>query len=334
MYRLAFLVALAVFGCRKSNNATTGGNSNLANRSNGSQSVQNGGSNAVSTDKKHSPGSIAVRSNVPKSTVKIVAFGDFGAKTQMMRKTMDTYHQKTPNPDMVFLLGDNTYSKFSRPTEYDIFFDFVARGSTAPHYPILGNYEYQLGVVPQMLDLSKIDSRWILPSTYHFQRFTEMGFSICVWFIDTEQFGRNQGMWLDQSITTEKPTCTWTIVNGHKPGAVQASGPKWTTAHLEKYLEPMLDKHMIDVYLCGHHHASQHLVSTVSKRHVFIVGQIMESHAGINLAFQPPELVWKTTAEPAYLELDISANKIDFAFHSGYTPAGSPPIHSGVINRV
>jgi hypothetical protein len=242
-----------------------GGHSDLPNENVGSKSVRKVGSSSVSSVDQDpylpdaitgstrtrkvnpnpviaaahfSPGSIPVRSHVAKSRVQIVAFGDFGSTTELMQKTMDTYHKKTANPDMVFLLGDNSYSKFSHATDYDIFFDYVARGSTAPHYPILGNYDFTLGVVPQLLDLSKIDSRWILPSTYHFKRFIETGFSICVWFIDTDHLEGTQAAWLEESLAAEKPACTWTIVNGHKPGAVQASGTTWNRniAQIKTYL--------------------------------------------------------------------------------------------------
>ena len=77
-----------------------------------------------------------------------------------MIQTMNMYHDKFHNPDMVCLLGDNLYKTISEVSEYSIWFDHVARESKAPHYAILGNFEYLLNINKLMLeDMPAADPR-------------------------------------------------------------------------------------------------------------------------------------------------------------------------------
>ena len=119
--------------------------------------------------------------NTGKACVEIIAFGDFGKITQSMTRTMEMYHSKFPNPDLVFLLGDNIYFRsLSSPEDYTEYFSHAAKGSVAPHYAILGNHDYDFpSNVQLLLDLGKTDPRWNMPSTYYFKRFERSEFSIC-----------------------------------------------------------------------------------------------------------------------------------------------------------
>jgi tartrate-resistant acid phosphatase type 5 len=264
------------------------------------------------------------------SDISIIAFGDFGKVTKMMSRTMDTYHAKFPNPDLVFLLGDNTYTAISSPEQYDVFFNYVARDSAAPHYAILGNHDYDNGADQMMLKFSDFDSRWKLPSPYYFEKFSRSGMDVCVWFIDTQKFIATQSKWLDASIQAEKAGCTWTIVSGHHPGLVHGSGARFGSNYIDRFLQPILDRHNVNLYLCGHHHNSQHMTNAPFKTHVFVVGQTMTTHKLGSYAVKG-QSVWGTDAEPAFLELKISASTIYYAFHSGYQGQNSAPLHSGYI---
>ena len=261
----------------------------------------------------------------------IIAFGDFGFQNSMMTRTMDMFHLKFPSPDMVFLLGDNMYSHISSPSEYSIWFDQVARKSKAPHYVILGNHDYSNNVDQLMLKgMPAADARWIMPSNYYFKRFERADFTLCVWFLDTEKFTKIQSDWLDKSLAAEKPRCTWTVVNGHHPGLVQGSGPGLGSKFIGKFLEPLLEKHNVDIYMSGHHHNSQHLTNKPAKTNIFIAGQISLSHSFTGVTTKG-QAVWGSGEEPAILELNISARNIRYAIHSGNRNTGGP-IHSGVIN--
>jgi hypothetical protein len=272
------------------------------------------------------------------STVQIVAFGDFGSYTGILKKTMDMYHQKFPSPDLVFLLGDNLYSHINKPSEFNIFFEQVARKSTSPHYAILGNYDYLKNVVQVQLDMNSYDRRWNMPSRYYFKKFEQDAFSICAWFIDTETINRRdnenpdlaQLRWLDRTISREKSGCTWTIVSGHIPGFVQASGPNMGALQIHLRLQPILDKHNVDLFLTGHHHNSQHLTKPGVDTHFFITGKTSLDNHGEPGQAKLGNLEFGTDSEPAILVLDISTDKIKYAFHGGFSKKA---IHSGVISH-
>ena len=279
--------------------------------------------------------------------LRIVAFGDFGADTHNLRSTMDMYHSKSLNPDLVFLLGDNTYRGITSRGDYSIYFDQVARDSRAPHFAILGNYDYHHGAQHFMLnEMPGLDRRWRMPSNYYFQRFIKsQGLHVCVWFIDTELLDdrsrelRNdrskkgaQLDWLSASIAAEKATCTWTIVVGHIPTQMQASGPHLGNWSVANALQPILDRHNVDMYLSGHHHNTQHIEHVARKANYFIVGQVSLQHGFTpsNPPNRQGRLVWGGGREPAIIELNITEDHILYTLHSGTTGA---PLHSGFIPR-
>ena len=253
-----------------------------------------------------------------------------------MTQTMSMYHSKIPNPDLVFLLGDDIYNrKLASPSDYSEYFSHVAKGSVAPHYAILGNHDYDhASNVDILLSLGQVDPRWNMPSTYYFKKFDHDGFTICAWFLDTEKFDRTQISWLRNSIRTERPLCTWKIVSGHVPGLIQASGANMGSRFLSRTLEPLLLTEGIDVYLAGHHHNSQHLTQTANGHtvHVFIVGQVALRH-GEPATATAGELIWGTAREPAILELRIDSNRILYNFHGTDSGVASAPIHSGIISH-
>jgi hypothetical protein len=104
------------------------------------------------------------------TNVQLLAFGDFGSFYRKFIDTMEMYHTKFQSRDAVLLLGDNAYKAVSEAEEYDVYFNHVARGSQAPHYAILGNFEYILGTVDFMLSMPSVDSSWVTPSKYYFER--------------------------------------------------------------------------------------------------------------------------------------------------------------------
>ena len=267
------------------------------------------------------------------SSIEVIAFGDFGTENSVMTSTMSLLHAKFPTPDLVFLLGDNTYKHVASPKEYTLFANHVARGSNSPHYAVMGNYEYKLNSDQTMLKMGAWDSRWIMPSAYYFKKFTRATFTVCVWFIDTDKFVVQQTHWLDASIAKERRGCTWTVVAGHHPGQVQASGPTMGNKRIDRHLQPILDKYGVDVNLCGHHHNSQHLTNLPHRTHTFIAGQISSVHGAPTTAVKG-QLVWGSAAEPAFLRLKISATQMIVEFHSGRRPASSGPIHSQILTPV
>ncbi len=141
--------------------------------------------------------------------------------------------------------------------------------------PILGNHEYR-GNTQAVIDYSGISRRWTMPSRYYSRIFDNDGTRVKVVFIDTTPIidkyrkdtaeypdaGRQdvaaQLQWLDNELSRDD-NADWTIVAGHHP--VYAQTPKQSSERddMQKKIDPMLRKHKVDMYICGHIHNFQHI---------------------------------------------------------------------------
>ena len=141
--------------------------------------------------------------------------------------------------------------------------------------PILGNHEYR-GNTQAVMDYSGTSRRWNMPSRYYTRIFDNEGTRVKVVFIDTAPIidkyhantaeypdaGRQdvdaQLRWLDRELSRDD-NADWTIVAGHHP--VYAQTPKQTSERtdMQKKVDPILRKHKIDMYVCGHIHNFQHI---------------------------------------------------------------------------
>lgn len=141
--------------------------------------------------------------------------------------------------------------------------------------PVLGNHEYR-GNTQAVMDYSGTSRRWNMPSRYYTRIFDNDGTRIKVVFIDTAPIidkyhantveypdaGRQdvdaQLRWLDRELSRDDKA-DWTIVAGHHP--VYAQTPKQSSERedMQKKVDPILRKHKVDMYVCGHIHNFQHI---------------------------------------------------------------------------
>lgn len=141
--------------------------------------------------------------------------------------------------------------------------------------PVLGNHEYR-GNTQAVMDYSGTSRRWNMPSRYYTRIFDNDGTRVKVVFIDTAPIidkyhadtaeypdaGRQdvdaQLRWLDRELSRDD-NADWTIVAGHHP--VYAQTPKQTSERtdMQKKVDPILRKHKVDMYVCGHIHNFQHI---------------------------------------------------------------------------
>lgn len=142
-------------------------------------------------------------------------------------------------------------------------------------YPVLGNHEYR-GNTQAVMDYSGASRRWNMPSRYYTRIFDNDGTRVKVVFIDTAPIidkyhadtaeypdaGRQdvdaQLRWLDRELSRDD-NADWTIVAGHHP--VYAQTPKQSSERedMQKKVDPILRKHKVDMYVCGHIHNFQHI---------------------------------------------------------------------------
>jgi len=141
-------------------------------------------------------------------------------------------------------------------------------------FPILGNHEYR-GNTQAVLDYSQISRRWSMPSRYYTKVFNEKGTSIRIVWIDTtplinkyreekdkypdacRQDMNIQLAWIDSVLTSTKED--WVIVAGHHPIYAETAKDTLERINMQKRIDPILRKHHVDIYVCGHIHNFQHI---------------------------------------------------------------------------
>lgn len=143
-------------------------------------------------------------------------------------------------------------------------------------YPILGNHEYR-GNTQAVIDYSRISRRWNMPGRYYTKAFIseEDGTTIRIVLIDTpplidkyrkeytkypdacQQDMQQQLDWLEAVLAGAKED--WVIVAGHHPIYADTSKDTTERKDLQQRLDPILRRHSVDMYICGHIHNFQHI---------------------------------------------------------------------------
>ncbi len=141
-------------------------------------------------------------------------------------------------------------------------------------FPVCGNHEYR-GNTQAVLDYSNISRRWTMPARYYTKVFEDKGMTIRVVWVDTapmidkyrneketypdacQQDYKQQLAWIDSVLTAAKED--WVIVAGHHP--IYAETPKDGSERrdMQSRLDPILRRHNVDMYICGHIHNFQHV---------------------------------------------------------------------------
>lgn len=157
-------------------------------------------------------------------------------------------------------------------TEYEDV--YKAPSLMIPWYPSLGNHDNR-GSVAAEIAYSHLSPRWRLPARYysHTEKIGRQAEALFV-HLDTSPFVKayrrknspyrvqNQDpavqlRWLD-SVLAESHA-RWKIVIGHHP--IYSSAPMHgDTKELIADVLPVLEKHGVEIYLCGHDHVLEHLV--------------------------------------------------------------------------
>lgn len=141
--------------------------------------------------------------------------------------------------------------------------------------PVLGNHEYR-GNSQAVIDYSDISRRWMMPSRYYTRIFDNDGTRVKIVFIDTppiiDKYHSNtveypdanrqdvdaQLRWLDNELS-RTDNVDWTIVAGHHPVYAQTSKQSSEREDMQRKVDPILRKHKVDMYICGHIHNFQHI---------------------------------------------------------------------------
>ncbi len=187
-------------------------------------------------------------------------------------------------------------------------------------FPILGNHEYR-GNTQAVLDYTKISRRWNMPARYYSRVFTKDSVTVRVIWLDTtplidkyrtdrvtypdacRQSMDRQLAWLDSTLTASNED--WTIVIGHHP--IYAETPKSDSERLDlqQRLDPILKRHKVDVYACGHIHNFQHIRKIGSD-----IDYVVNSSASQARPVQPIEGTLYCSPEPGFSVFSLNATDL------------------------
>ncbi|MEG1007641.1 MAG: metallophosphoesterase [Bacteroides sp.] len=147
-------------------------------------------------------------------------------------------------------------------------------------FPVLGNHEYR-GNTQAVIDYTNVSRRWTMPARYYTRAFEEKGITVRVVWLDTaplidkyrndtatypDAYRQNMNLqlaWADSVLAAAKED--WVIVVGHHPIYAETPKDARERSDLQARLDPVLKKHNVDMYICGHIHNFQHIRQAGSK---------------------------------------------------------------------
>jgi tartrate-resistant acid phosphatase type 5 len=215
------------------------------------------------------------------ASVRFLIVGDWGGSASKAQKAVAAAMAREAeriDAQFVVTAGDNYHgngiASASDPrwkTEYEDVYS--QKALQIPWYASLGNHDYA-GNVDAEIEYSKISKRWKLPSRHYSQ--TEQvddSTSILIIHIDTSPMKKKfrkafphyrsdeldperQLRWLDSILVNSRSK--WKIVVGHHP-IYAAATMHGDSKRLKRLLLPILKKHRVPLYICGHDHVLQHL---------------------------------------------------------------------------
>lgn len=193
-----------------------------------------------------------------------------------------------------------------------------------PWYPVLGNHEYR-GNTQAVLDYSRVSRRWMMPARYYTKTFDDNGVSIRFVLIDTTPLinrYRENGekypdasaqdrdrelAWLDSVLTSAKEQ--WVVVMGHHPIYAETGKDNIERADMQRYVLPILKRHKVDVYACGHIHNFQHLRMKGDN-----TDYVVNSAAALSRKVNPIEGTVYCDPSTGFSVISVSKQGLDFHF--------------------
>jgi acid phosphatase len=200
---------------------------------------------------------------------RFIVFGDMGTGSPDQNKVAEAMAQRAKSDHVDFLLtvGDNFYdngvSSVDDPQWKTKFEDVYADPALqVPIYPSLGNHDHK-GNPQAQVEYSQRNKNWRMPARYYtFVRTLGDGANVQFFAIDSDPIQRLFGdadaqlAWLDAELG--KSAARWKIVFGHHPLYSHGVMHGNDEALIAK-VGPLLTKHHVDLYLCGHDHTLEML---------------------------------------------------------------------------
>lgn len=214
----------------------------------------------------------------------LLALGDFGSgdeRQKAVARGMARYAASLgKKPDGVLFLGDNFYGPMPgglKSPRWQTGFSDVYPGADfpGPCWAIFGNHDYHDNRGGELVQLGYAGSlgrktRWTCPAKFYRVDLPQ----VTLLMLDTnwESINRRvhgdkrpcwmhedereaQLLWLEKELSSKR--APFTIVAGHHP--IYSDANHGDTKELVEILGPMLERHGVHAYLCGHDHDLQHM---------------------------------------------------------------------------
>jgi len=223
----------------------------------------------------------ATPAGATEKTLNIVLIGDWGRNGHDEQRDVAVQMGKTAeeiSSRYTVSVGDNFYENGVTGLDDPQWQSSYEQIYTAPSLQsawkiILGNHDYR-GNVQAQLDYSKTSHRWRLPARYYTETVAlPDGATAAFYYLDTSPFIKKylgskvniagqdtqaQLDWLDARLAASK--AQWNIVIGHHPiytALDNSDGEDHDQPDLIARLNPILQKHAVPIYICGHDHCLQ-----------------------------------------------------------------------------
>jgi hypothetical protein len=183
-------------------------------------------------------------------------------------------------PDFVAVVGDTHHFLGVRSVHDPLWltnFEWIYKHPELmiPWHAVLGNHEYR-GRTQAVLDYGTVSRRWEMPDRYYAltEEFSD-GVEVLMLFIDTPplidkyrddpvvhhdaglQSMSRQLEWIDATLGASD--ARWKIVMGHHPVYAGTTKDECERSDLQRRLQPLLDRHRVDIAVSGHIHNFQHI---------------------------------------------------------------------------
>ncbi len=183
-------------------------------------------------------------------------------------------------PEFIAALGDVHHFMSVRSVQdplWETNFEWIYKHPELmiPWHVVLGNHEYN-GNTQAVIDYSNVSRRWEMPARYYaltlemsdkvdaLLLFTDTAPLIDKYRSDPDEYGEagkqsmeRQLAWIDSTLGVSG--ARWKIVMGHHPVYAGTSKTESEREDLQARLQPLLDKHGVDVSVSGHIHNFQHI---------------------------------------------------------------------------
>lgn len=191
-------------------------------------------------------------------------------------------------------------------------------------HPILGNHEYR-GNTQAVLDYTQVSRRWEMPARYYTKTYADNGTSLRLVWIDTtplidkyrndsatypdagRQDADRQLAWLDSVLTAAHED--WVIVVGHHPIYAETPKSESERADMQRRVDPILRRHHVDIYACGHIHNFQHLRVAGSD-----IDYVVNSSASLSRKVKAIDGTVYCSPEPGFSVITADSHELDLHF--------------------